>query len=145
MENNAILGNNSSSNQTTVRYNFPVVTGGNGFVCKIGRRIGKGSFGYVHEAKIIQNIKDKRSYNTEQIVVKFVDCSQQHNKFDLFVKELDANLEVKSHKLDGLTNMIDNGQVKPDQIKGLYGPQTYFVVLQKLGSTISELFDSNRK
>ena len=35
------------------RYSFPVVIGQKGYVCKIGRRIGQGSFGYVHEADII--------------------------------------------------------------------------------------------
>ena len=106
-----------------------MVIGEHGIVCKVGRRIGRGSFGYVHEAKIVQNLYNQQARLDIQIVVKFVDCSEQHNKFDLFQKELQASLDVKYHKLDGLSNMIDSGTVDPKMIQRLYGAQTHFMIL----------------
>ena len=52
-------------------------------------------------------------------------------------------LDLDFFKLDGFSELIDSGQVKEHQIDGLFSSETYFIVVEKLTTTVTDLFERN--
>ena len=115
-------GNNSQGHiplgEDLEEYDFPIVIGQKGFVCQVGRKIGEGSYGIVHEAKIIRSLNNI-DIEEKRIVIKFVDCSQDHNTFVDFEKEFQAMLNVEHQKVKGFCRLVDSGTCKENLIRGL--------------------------
>jgi len=54
-------------------------------------------------------------------------------------------LNIEHSKVDGFTTLIDSGSVRPQHIRGLFNKDCHFMVLGKLGTTITDLFDTNTR
>ena len=54
-------------------------------------------------------------------------------------------LNVEYHGIRGFSNLVDRGQVKVNLIKELFSEQSYFMVLERLEVTVTDLFDRNQQ
>jgi hypothetical protein len=52
-------------------------------------------------------------------------------------------LNIEHKKVNGFTSLIDSGSVRPNHIRGLFNTDCHFMVLKKLGTTVTDIFDSN--
>ena len=52
-------------------------------------------------------------------------------------------LNLEHNKVDGFTTLIDSGSVKTQHIRGLFNADCHFMILKKLGTTVTDLLDTN--
>ena len=94
----------------------------------------------MHEAELVNPEFNRNSRN---YVIKFIDVTKSNYNDASFEQESNIMREIASHNLQGFSKLIDIGQAQADLTHGLYSSKYRFMIMEKLGVSVCDIFDMN--
>ena len=79
------------------------------------------------------------------MVIKFIDVDQNTYQIEDFQNELKVLHDLNKFKFSGFSKLIDIGVTNNRDIQYLFKNSVHFIIMEKLGISISEIFKINHK